>query len=128
MALRGWSLIGLLISGDRLVHFSLGGLHFTQLDQGIGVAIELDGLLQRGLGAVQVLLISEEHSSEQIVEAAIVGRLGDLGLGRRNGLVDLVLYQENVDQSTQSIAGVDVTLQSILVGLARLIVLLLHEP
>src|ERR1700683_202025 len=82
----------LLIGDDGIVDVTVGRLYLPQLNPRIRVVlIELYGFIQRGRGPVQVFLLLEQDSSQQIIKTAVVLYLDDLDVRRGNSRISLLL-------------------------------------
>src|SRR4029077_14679060 len=73
-------------------------------------------------------LLIEEDGAEKIIKSAAVWNLGDLGVGRGDCAVRLLLRQIGIHQPSQSICGRWIVLKALLVGVLGLAVLSLRQP
>ncbi len=83
--------------------------------------------MQSRIGRGIILLSVEQRGSQQIIKVTVVGRLGDLCVGRADGLIELFLREIGIHQPAETVARVLVLVESLLVELLRVRKVLLRQ-
>ena len=103
-------------------------LHLAQLFDRIAIRfVQIDCLAQGSFCTGVILLAIEQGSSEQIVEIAVVGRFGDLRMGRGNRFIVLLLLNVSGHQAAKPIGRSRIFLERLLIELHRFAVMFLGK-